>query len=78
MEYDNYFLGMSFVWWIIWMILLFWIFATPYEIPYQRSNKNTPLFLLQKRFASGKINAEEYDRLKKILEKDTDQDISIL
>lgn len=69
MYYENYgYWGMHFVWWIIWIILLFWIFATPYPIPGQKSRKNTPLDLLKKRFAAGEINKEEYEEKKKIIE----------
>jgi putative membrane protein len=50
--------------------MIFWIFATPYDIPGQRRKKNSPLNLLQKRFASGEITKEEYQEHKKILEND--------
>lgn len=60
--------GMHFIWWIIWMSFLFWIFFTPYSIPGERSNKETPLDILRKRFASGEITNDEYQDHKKILE----------
>lgn len=67
---DNYyFLGMNFIWWLVWLILLFWIFATPYDIPGQRTKKDTPLDILKKRFAAGQINKEEFLENKKILEE---------
>ena len=69
MFYNN-FGGMNFIWWIIWMIMIFWIFATPYNIPGQRTKKNSPLDILQKRFASGEITNDEYQEKKKILEND--------
>lgn len=52
------------------MIMIFWIFATPYNIPGQRNRKNSPLDILQKRFASGEITNDEYQEKKKILEND--------
>jgi putative membrane protein len=67
--YDN-FGGMNFIWWLVWLILIFWIFATPYNIPGQRMKKNTPLDILQKRFASGQITKDEYQERKKTLEND--------
>ena len=70
MFYNNYYGGMHFVWWFIWVIMLFWIFATPYDIPGQRRKRDTPLDILQKRFAAGDINNEEYKEKKKILEND--------
>jgi putative membrane protein len=69
MYYDNNgFWGMHLGWWLVWGIFLFWIFATPYNIPGQRNKKDTPLDILKKRFASGQINNEEYKEKKKILE----------
>jgi len=48
MNYENYhFVGMHFIWWVIWIIVLFWIFATPYNIPGQRAKKDTPLDILK-------------------------------
>jgi len=70
MFYSNNYWGMNFIWWIIWMIMIFWIFATPYNIPGQRTKKDSPLDILQKRFASGQINNDEYQEKKKILEND--------
>ena len=71
MYYDGYhFWGMHFGRWFIWMILLFWIFATPYDIPGQRRKKDSPLDILKKRFASGQITSEEYEAGKKTLEGD--------
>lgn len=62
------FWGMHLMWWVIWGALIFWIFATPYNIPGQRKKKDTPLGILQKRFASGQITTEEYQEKRKILE----------
>ena len=73
MFYTNNFGGMNFIWWFIWIMLIFWIFATPYDIPGQRSKKDSPLNVLQKRFASGLINNDEYQEKKKILENDLSQ-----
>jgi putative membrane protein len=69
MYYGNYG-GMNLLWWFVWMILLFWIFAIPYDIPGQRRRKDSPLDILQKRFASGEITKEEYHETKHLLETD--------
>ncbi len=70
MYYENYhFWGMHLVWWFVWGILIFWIFATPYNIPGQRTKKNSPLDILKKRFASGQINKEEFLEKKKLLQE---------
>jgi putative membrane protein len=69
MYYDNYhFAGMHLIWWGIWGILIFWIFAIPYDIPGQRKKKDSPMEMLKKRFASGQMNKTEYQESKKILE----------
>ena len=69
MDYNNYnFVGMHMVWWFVWVVLLFWIFASPYTIPGQRARKDTALDVLKKRLASGEIGAEKYQEIKKTLE----------
>jgi putative membrane protein len=71
MMYDGYhFGGMHLIWWFVWFSLLITIFATPYEIPYQRSRRKTALDVLQNRFASGSMTNEEYQEKKRILELD--------
>jgi putative membrane protein len=70
MFYDHSYWGMHFFWWFAWIMLLIWIFAIPYDIPGQRSRRNSPLDILQRRFASGEIKLEEYNEKKKILEND--------
>jgi putative membrane protein len=72
MFYNGYhFFGMHLIWWIIWIILIFWIFALPYRIPGQRYYmKDSPLDILQRRLASGEITNEEYQEKKNILESD--------
>jgi putative membrane protein len=69
MFYNDYYWGMNFVWWFIWIVLIFWIFALPYDIPGQRSRKDSPFDILRKRFASGEITIEEYHEKKRILGK---------
>lgn len=68
--YNDYnFVGMNFIWWIIWMGLLFWIFFTPWSIPGERRRKNNaPLDILKLRLANGQITKEIYDEYKIILE----------
>jgi len=70
MMYYNNFWGMNYIWWFIWIMMIFWIFAIPYDIPGQRNKKDAPLDILQKRFASGQITNEEYQESKRILEAD--------
>jgi putative membrane protein len=71
MMYDGYhFGGMHLIWWFVWVSLLFTIFATPDEIPYQRSRRKTALDVLQNRFAAGSMTTEEYQEKKRILEQE--------
>ena len=70
MFYSNYYWGMSTIWWVIWMIIIFWIFITPYDIPGQRKKRDTPLDILQQRYAMGQMTTEEYKESKRILEKE--------
>jgi putative membrane protein len=67
--YEGYhFWGMHLVWWFIWLVFIFWIFAIPYNIPGQRSKKEAPLDLLKRRFTSGQISKEEYLESKQLLQ----------
>jgi putative membrane protein len=68
MFYNETYWGMNFIWWFIWLILIFWIFAVPYNIPGQRNRKDSPFDILQKRFASGEITEDEYLKMKITLE----------
>ncbi len=70
MFYNYSYGGMHLIWWIVWIFLLFWIFALPYNIPGQRMRKDSPLDILQRRLALGEITNEEYQEKKKILEND--------
>ncbi len=69
MYYENYYWGMSFIWWVLWIILLLWIFAVPYNIPGQRHKKDNALDILKKRYANGLITESEYYDKKKIIEQ---------
>ena len=72
--YEGYhFGGMHLIWWLIWIIVIVWIFATPWDIPGQRKQKDSPLEILQKRYAGGAISKEEYEERKAILERDSAQ-----
>ncbi|MDI1304155.1 MAG: SHOCT domain-containing protein [bacterium] len=69
MHYGYHFWGMHMFWWVFWIIILIWIFATPYDLPGQRSKTETALEILKKRFVKGEITKEEYEEKKKLLEE---------
>jgi putative membrane protein len=71
MIYNGGFLGMHLIWWFIWIGLISWIFATPYNIPGQRFKKDTAFDILGKRFAAGELTDEEYKEKKRLLEIDS-------
>lgn len=71
MFHDGYhFWGMHLIWWFIWIIILFSIFGFYEPVRKTRIKKDSPLDILQKRFASGEISKDEYFENKKISEED--------
>lgn len=70
MHWGDHFWGMHWLWWILWILFLIWIFFTPWSIPGERRNADSPLDILKKRYARGEINQEEYQERKKTLEKE--------
>ncbi len=63
------FMGMHVLWWLFWIVLIVvaFFFFTP--VPRSRP-RETPLELLQKRYAAGEISSEEYEERKARLERD--------
>ena len=71
MFYNGYYFGgIHLIWWFIWFVVVFWIFATPYNIPGQRNKRESPLEILRKRYAAGLITTEEYMEKREIIESD--------
>ena len=58
---------MHIIWWIIWIAVILWIFFIPYGIPYRKSKKDSPIDILKKRFAKGKITKEDFEESKRLL-----------
>jgi putative membrane protein len=67
--YNNYYWGMNVFWWLIWIVILIWIFATPWDIPGQRKRKDTAFDILNRRLTNGEITKEEFEEKKKILQQ---------
>ena len=58
----GYWLGMNFIWWIVWIAVLaaFFAFLTPVPRAAARSS-NDPLSILKRRYAAGEITSAEFD-----------------
>jgi putative membrane protein len=68
--YEGYhFWGMHAIWWIMWIIILFSIFTTPYHFPKNATKREKALETLKKRFALGQISTEQYLQYKTTLKK---------
>ncbi|MFT6883214.1 MAG: putative membrane protein [Marinoscillum sp.] len=66
--YEGYhFLGMHLGWWFIWLIIIFWVFASPYAIPGQRAKSLTALDILNYRLTQNEITKTEYLEIKKLI-----------
>ncbi len=72
MHYDGMgFFGMHVFWWLFWIVLVVAIFALARgDTEKQKRKRETPLELLQRRYAGGEISSEEYTERKTTLEVD--------
>jgi putative membrane protein len=69
--YDgHHFGGMHFFWWFFWLIFILWAYRTSRKNTSQQSKEDNSLEILKKRFAKGEITKDEYEEMKKILDKD--------
>lgn len=66
----HHFGGMHFFWWLFWVIIILWAIKTSRKNPNQQVKDGTPLDILKKRFANGDVTKEEYEEMKKTIEKD--------
>lgn len=66
MYHDGMFGGMHLIWWFIWIAVLVWFLLIPAGRR-QIMTKDTPLEILQKRYARGEITREEYEEARKTL-----------
>ena len=65
----TWFWGMHFFWWVFWIALIVLFFSLLRPVP-RRRTRETPLQILQRRYASGDISTEEYEERKSRLEHD--------
>jgi putative membrane protein len=67
-----WFWGMHLFWWLFWIVLIvliFWL-SGPLARNTARGSRETPLEILQRRYAAGEISTEEYEERKSRLERD--------
>ena len=64
------FWGMHLFWWLFWIVAIVVLFTpiTPVSVNRRRE---TPLELLQRRYAAGEVTSEAYEERKAKLERDT-------
>ena len=65
----DWFGGMHFFWWLFWLALIIVFFTLMRPVP-RHKMRETPLQILQRRYANGEISSEEYEERKAKLERD--------
>lgn len=65
----GWFWGMHVLWWLFWIGLIVAFFSLLTPVP-RRRTRETPLQILQRRFAAGEIAEKEYEERKRTLERD--------
>ena len=71
MYYNGWgFWGMHFFWWLFWIVVIV-VTLLPVTPVSRGRRRETPLEILQRRYAAGEIEAAEYEERKAKLESDT-------
>ncbi len=65
----GWFWGMHLFWWLFWLVLIAAFFALMTPVP-RKQARETPLEILQRRYAAGEISTDEYAERKNRLEQD--------
>jgi putative membrane protein len=63
------FFGMHVFWWLFWIVLILAFFSLLTPVPRHRA-RETPLQILQRRYAAGELSTQEYEERKARLEHD--------
>ena len=64
------FWGMHFFWWRFWVAAVMLLFSPKTQVSPGR-RRETPLQVLQRRYAAGEVTTVEYEERKATLERDT-------
>ncbi len=71
MDYvGGHFWGMHFFWWLFWVAAIMLLFSPITPVSTGR-RRETPLQVLQRRYATGEVTTVEYEECKATLERDT-------
>ena len=71
MDYvGGHFWGMHFFWWLFWVAAIMLLFSPITPVSRGR-RRETPLEVLQRRYAAGEVSTQEYEERKTALERDT-------
>jgi putative membrane protein len=62
--YNEYYWGMHFIWWVIWIVIVLMIFLWPRK----RIKNEKPLEILKKQLAKGGITKEEFEAMKQTID----------
>ena len=65
----GWFWGMHVFWWLFWFLIISAFFSLLTPVPRHKA-RETPLQILQRRYAAGEITTEEYEDRKQRLERD--------
>jgi putative membrane protein len=65
----GWFWGMHVFWWLFWIVLIIGLYGL-FEPVRRSKSRETPLEILQRRYANGEISTEDYEERKKRLEQD--------
>jgi len=67
----GWFLGMHLLWWLFWVLVIVGFVSLFTPVPKQQARRrDTPLDVLQRRFAAGQITREDYEQRRAVLERD--------
>lgn len=70
MYFDGWgFFGMHVFWWLFWILLILAFFLLLTPVPRHKA-RETPLQILQRRYAAGELSTQEYEERKARLERD--------
>lgn len=65
----GWFWGMHLFWWLFWFLIIASFFSLLTPVP-RHKLRETPLQILQRRYAAGELSTEEYEERKQRLERD--------